>query len=59
MDPDTDIAAAKNHYISVTPLHFNLTSFDMLDTFRQWGFDQNSRPAEVPAAGSCKIGPMW
>jgi 5'-nucleotidase len=44
MDPDTDIAAAKNHYISVTPLHFNLTSFDMLDTFRQWGFDQNSRP---------------
>jgi 5'-nucleotidase len=43
MDPDTDILATQNHFVSITPLHFNLTSFDMLDTFRQWGFEQNSR----------------
>ena len=44
LDWDMDIEATKNHYVSITPLDYNLTSFAMLDTFRKWGFENSSRP---------------
>lgn len=37
---DTDIEATKNNYVSVTPLHYNLTSYNMMDTLKQWGFNR-------------------
>lgn len=38
--PDTDIEAVKNGFVSITPLHYNLTSYDMLEVINQWGFDK-------------------
>lgn len=33
---DTDVAAIKNCKVSVTPIHFDLTSHDTLDSLKQW-----------------------
>lgn len=41
LDEDIDIEAANNNFVSITPLHFDLTSYEMLDTFRSWGFQKN------------------
>lgn len=32
----TDIFAVENNYISVTPMHFEFTRYDYLDTIRKW-----------------------
>ena len=36
LDEDIDMEAVKNHYISITPLHYDLTDYNLLDTFRGW-----------------------
>ena len=41
LDQDTDIETIRNHYISLTPLHYDLTSYEMMKTFKEWGFDKN------------------
>ncbi|HHY81258.1 MAG TPA: 5'/3'-nucleotidase SurE [Clostridiales bacterium] len=43
MASDTDIEAVKNLYVSITPLHFDLTSYKMLDSLKRWGFDHDIR----------------
>jgi 5'-nucleotidase len=39
-DEDTDVAAIHNSFISITPLHFDLTNFKLLDTLKsiEWDF---------------------
>ncbi|MGB9678573.1 MAG: 5'/3'-nucleotidase SurE [Thermoanaerobacteraceae bacterium] len=32
----TDIISVKNGYISITPIHFDLTRYDMIDTINSW-----------------------
>jgi 5'-nucleotidase len=39
LDEDIDMEAIRNNYISITPLHYDLTSYEMLESFRQWGFE--------------------
>ncbi|WP_017325440.1 5'/3'-nucleotidase SurE [Synechococcus sp. PCC 7336] len=34
---DTDIVAIQDNYITVTPLHFNLTAYGQFDAVQQWG----------------------
>ncbi|HHT65014.1 MAG TPA: 5'/3'-nucleotidase SurE, partial [Clostridiales bacterium] len=41
LDEDMDIEAVNNHFVSITPLHYDLTSYEMLGTFRSWGFEKN------------------
>ncbi|GAW94231.1 5'/3'-nucleotidase SurE [Calderihabitans maritimus] len=36
-DSDTDIAAIKENFISVTPVHFDLTNYAILEQVRSWG----------------------
>lgn len=33
---DTDQAAVKNNYVSVTPIHFDLTDYDTFNNMREW-----------------------
>jgi 5'-nucleotidase len=33
---EDDIIAVKNNYISITPLHYNLTDYKMLDKIKSW-----------------------
>lgn len=35
-DPDTDVGAVKNGYISITPVHFDLTDYQALDVIKHW-----------------------
>ena len=35
-DEDSDFRAVEEGYISVTPLHFDLTQYDQLETVRSW-----------------------
>ena len=35
-DEDSDIAAVKNGYISVTPIHFDLTNYNIMDMIKRW-----------------------
>ena len=35
--PNTDIAAIQDNYITVTPLHFDLTAHKQFDTLQNWG----------------------
>jgi 5'-nucleotidase len=37
--PDTDVSALEESYITVTPLHFNLTRTDALETMKTWKLD--------------------
>ncbi|MBN1560231.1 5'/3'-nucleotidase SurE, partial [candidate division KSB1 bacterium] len=36
---DYDDAAINNHYISITPVHYNLTYFNLLDDLRKYDFN--------------------
>jgi 5'-nucleotidase len=38
-DPDTDHAAVKEGYISVTPLHMDLTNYDWFEKVREWALE--------------------
>lgn len=33
---DTDLYAVENKYVSVTPIHYDLTDYEMLDQLRKW-----------------------
>jgi 5'-nucleotidase len=39
-DVESDHHAVLEGYISVTPLHMDLTHYPLLETVRQWGLDQ-------------------
>lgn len=43
-DPDTDQIAVRDHYISITPIHYDLTDLQQLDVMRKWGMDQLAGP---------------
>ena len=34
--PDSDFRAVRDGYVSVTPLHLDLTSYRRLDELREW-----------------------
>jgi 5'-nucleotidase len=36
IDINSDIGAIKNNMISITPVHFNLTKFDLINEIKQW-----------------------
>lgn len=36
---DTDVAAIKNHMISITPVHYDLTSYNLIDKLKKWDID--------------------
>ncbi len=35
-DVESDVWAIRNNYISITPLKFNLTNYDIIETIRKW-----------------------
>lgn len=37
-DEDSDYGAVKNNYISITPIHYDMTNYKILDYFRKWDF---------------------
>jgi len=39
IDPDIDQIAIQNKYVSVTPIHYNLTDKAMLDQMKNWGLE--------------------
>lgn len=38
-DVGSDVWAVRNNYISVTPLKFNLTKYDVIETVRRWNIE--------------------
>ncbi|MDH5541774.1 MAG: 5'/3'-nucleotidase SurE [Nitrospinota bacterium] len=36
-DPETDIRALKDGYITITPIKYDLTNYDFLESVRSWG----------------------
>ena len=39
-DLDFDEAAVRNNYISVTPIHYDLTDYKMFDVMKKWGVEK-------------------
>jgi 5'-nucleotidase len=39
-EADSDLAALEAGYITITPLHYDLTNYSALDTIRKWRFDR-------------------
>jgi 5'-nucleotidase len=39
-DLETDQYAIKNNYVSITPVHFDLTDYDTYDGMKSWNFDE-------------------
>ena len=37
---DRDHYAVMNKYVSVTPIHFDLTDYEMFDTMRSWNIEE-------------------
>lgn len=35
-DTGSDVWAVRNNYISITPIHFDLTKYDIIDTIKKW-----------------------
>ena len=42
-DADTDLAAVKAGYISVSPLQYDLTNYQLLEQIRDWDWDAETR----------------
>lgn len=38
-DEDLDVNAVKNNYISVTPIHFDLTNYKIMEQVKKWGLE--------------------
>lgn len=38
-DEDLDVVAAEKNYISVTPIHFDLTNYKIMDQVKKWGIE--------------------
>jgi len=49
MDPDTDTFAVASDYIAVTPIHYDLTHYPMLETLRNWPLDFENREENLSA----------
>ncbi len=45
-DDDSDIVAVKNSKISVTPIHFDLTNYDIMDAMKNWNLSGNDNQVE-------------
>jgi 5'-nucleotidase len=39
-DLDFDEAAVRNNYISITPIHYDLTNYKMFDAMKKWGIEK-------------------
>lgn len=39
-DEDLDVNAVKNHFISITPIHFDLTNYKIMEQVKNWGIEQ-------------------
>ena len=39
---DYDINAVNDNYVSITPLHFDLTNYNMIETLKSWGFEKET-----------------
>ena len=42
-DPDTDQVAIHDHYISVTPIHYELTDRTMVERMKEWGLCRQTK----------------
>ncbi|MCR6546323.1 5'/3'-nucleotidase SurE [Dehalobacterium formicoaceticum] len=38
-DENSDVEAVKNNFVSVSPIHFDLTNYQVIDTIKSWGFE--------------------
>jgi len=38
-DEELDVVAIKNNYISVTPIHFDLTNYKIMEQVKKWGLE--------------------
>ena len=38
-DENSDINCIRDKYVSVTPIHYNLTNFQLVDTMKKWNMD--------------------
>ncbi len=38
-DPDIDVIAVENNYVSITPIHFDLTNYRIMNMMRDLGFE--------------------
>jgi 5'-nucleotidase len=48
----TDFHAVHNGYVSVTPLHMDLTNYAAMDRLRQWRMEEMSLPADEAGPAS-------
>jgi 5'-nucleotidase len=39
-DLEFDEAAVRNKYISITPIHYDLTNYKMLEAMKRWGVEK-------------------
>ncbi len=39
-DLKTDNFAIKNNYVSITPIHFDLTNYDAISVIEKWGINK-------------------
>jgi 5'-nucleotidase len=55
---DTDLAAIDDGFVSVTPIHFDLTAYDALEAVRGWDWSETEDEAETAhAEGRVRIDP--
>lgn len=40
VDQDLDVVAVENNYISVTPIHFDLTNYRIMNKIKEWGIEK-------------------
>lgn len=45
--PDTDVTAIRDNCISVTPIHYDLTDYPMIEPMKAWDLESLSPPAPV------------
>lgn len=38
-DGDTDVDAVKNNFVSISPIHFDLTDYQVINTIKSWGLE--------------------
>ena len=38
-EEDLDVIAVENGYISITPIHFDLTNYRIMEQIKQWGIE--------------------
>jgi len=43
-DPDTDQVAVRENFISITPIHYELTDLEMLARLKEWSLDDLVKP---------------